>query len=222
MKIYAERPGRLTGQVLFDLAVVAWIGGWVLLGTAVHDRIDALRRPVFQVGEASEGISTALSGTGDQIRNLQFIGEVLVAPFDAIVNGAGQLVQATNDGQSSIAQIADLAVPAVAVLPITVAVLVWLVTRARWMRRATAAARMRGSAGGQGLLAAQALQAPRLDRLIGVVDADDPLGDAASRRHLAGFTLQHLGLKGYDRASEGSSGATRVESAADPPGDRRG
>jgi hypothetical protein len=75
------------------------------------------------------------------------------------------------------------------------AVTLWLALRGRWIRRATAAARLRDSDHGEGLLAALALTSWRLDKLIRVDIAADPLGDERSRRRLAAFALRQLGLR---------------------------
>jgi hypothetical protein len=195
VKIYAERPLRLTAQVLADLLFVGWAGGWVWLGVQVHDQIEALRRPAQRVGEASSGIAGSLAGTSDQIRGLQLVGDVLAAPFDAIVTGARELATASDNGQVALARLADLFIPLTALFPVLFAVPLWLALRGRWIRRATAAARLRDSDHGEGLLAALALTSWRLDKLIRVDIAADPQGDERSRRRLAAFALRQLGLR---------------------------
>lgn len=195
MKLYAERPARLVAQVAGDVAAVAWSAGWVWLALQVHDRLDALRQPTVRVGRASDGIANALTDTGDQVRNLQFVGDVLAAPFDAIAEGARELVTASDNGQAAIGSLADLMIPVIALLPVLFAVAVWLALRGRWIRRATGASRLRSSEQGVVLLAAQALTSPRLDRVTGELGDGHPFDDTRSLRALAGHQLRGLGLR---------------------------
>lgn len=195
MKIYAEQPSRIVRQVAGDLLLAGWCAAWVWLGLRLHDELAALAGPAQRVGAASQTLADSLSGTSDQVRNLQFVGEVLASPFDAIVSGAGELSAASASGQATIARIADLAVPLTAVFPVLFAVTLWLALRGRWIRRATAAVRLRDDDRGQSLLAGQALTSVRIDRLADEDLADDPLGDADSRRRLAAFALRRLGLR---------------------------
>lgn len=197
MKIYAERPLRAALQVLGDLLLITWIGGWLWLGRQLHDRLDALRGPAVQVGDASSNLAESLSGTSEQVRSLQLVGEVLAAPFDAIIGSSQQLAEASGNTQQAIANLADTAAFVVACFPIVFAVAAWLVLRGRWMRHATAAARLRASGRGDGLLAAQALSSARLDQIATFAAPGNPLDDPISRRRLAGYQLRRLGLRVY-------------------------
>lgn len=198
MKVYAERPARLVAQLIGDVAFVAWVAAWVWLALEVHDRLDALRQPAVRVGRASDGIAQSLQNTGDQVRNLQFVGDALAAPFDAIAEGALELVAASSSGEAAIGQLADLMVPVIVLLPVLFALVVWLALRGRWIRSATGANRLRRSEQGEVLLAAQALSSPRLDQVVDGVGVGDPFEDPRSRRRLATYRLQRLGLRGYD------------------------
>ena len=198
MKVYAERPLRALGQLIGDLLLGAWVGAWVWLGLQFHDRLDALRAPTRQVGDASRDLADSLSDTGEQLRGVQLIGELLAAPFDAIVGSARQLVDASDSSDQAIARLADLSMVVTALFPIVFALTVWIVLRGRWMRRATAAARLRASGHGDGLLAAQALATARLDRLAELAAPGNPLDDPISRRRLASYQLRRLGLRSYD------------------------
>lgn len=195
MKLYAERRSRLGWQIVGDLVTAVWIVAWIWLGLRLHDLLDALGKPAQRVSDASTSLADSLGGTGDQIRNLQFVGDVLAAPFDAIISSARELATAGANGQQTLARIADLSVPLVAVFPVVFAVVVWLALRGRWIRQATAAVQLRARDGGDTLLAAHALSSSRLDRLAGADLADDPLSDEYSRRRLAAHTLRQLGLR---------------------------
>lgn len=195
MKIYAERRSRVVLQLCADLLFAGWIGAWVWLGVQVHNQLERLREPAIRVGAASEGLAESLADTSDQIRGLQFVGEVLASPFDALVDSAIELATASANGQTTLARLADLAIPLTALFPVLFAVTLWLALRGRWIRRATAAARLRDSDRGDGLLAAQALLSLRLDKLAAFDIAADPLGDEHSRRRLAAFALYQLGLR---------------------------
>jgi len=195
VKIYAERPSRVAAQVCGDLLLAAWVAGWFWLGLRLHDEIEALARPARRVGEASSGLANALTGTSEQVRSLQVVGDILATPFDAIIAGARELATASANGQESIARLADLAVPLTTLFPVLFALTVWLALRGRWIRRATAVTRLRRSGKGEGLLAAQALTSARIDQLAGFELDDNPLADPVSRRRLATFALRQLGLR---------------------------
>jgi hypothetical protein len=195
VKFYAERPSRLAAQVCGDLLLAGWMAGWLWLGLRLHDEIEALARPTRRVGEASTGLANALTGTSDQVRNLQLVGDVLAAPFDAIIAGARELATASTTSQESLARLADLAVPLTALFPVLFALTLWLALRGRWIRRATAVTRLRRTGEGEGLLAAQALTSARIDQLAGFELDDNPLADPVSRRRLATFALRQLGLR---------------------------
>jgi hypothetical protein len=195
VKFYAERPSRVAAQVCGDLLLVAWVAGWSWLGLRLHDEIAALAQPARRVGEASSGLANALTGTSEQVRSLQLVGEVLATPFDAIIAGARELASASADGQQSLARLADLAVPLTALFPVLFAVTLWLAVRGRWIRRATAVTRLRRKGEGEGLLAAQALTSARIDLLARFELDDNPLADPASRRLLATFALRQMGLR---------------------------
>jgi hypothetical protein len=195
VKIYAERPSRIARQVGGDLAFVGWSAAWILLGLRLHDELDRLSQPTRRVGEASTGLANALTGTSEQVRSLQLVGDILASPFEAIIASARELATASANGQESIMRLADLAVPLTAAFPILFALTVWLALRGRWIRRASAVARLRDEGGSDGLLAAQALTAVRVDELARFELADDPLSDEASRRRLAAYALRRLGLQ---------------------------
>lgn len=194
MKFYAERPSRVAVQVCGDLLLAAWVAGWLWLGLRLHDEIEALARPARRVGEASSGLANALTGTSEQVRSLQLIGDVLASPFDAIIAGARELATASANGQEAIGRLADLAVPLTALFPALFALTLWLALRGRWIRRATAVTKLRRSGDGEGLLAAQALTSARIDQLARFGLAANPLGDPRSRHRLATFALHQLGL----------------------------
>lgn len=199
MKLYAERPSRITAQLVLDLLVVAWIAAWVWMGLRLHDLLDQLGQPARRVSEASDGLASSLSGAGEQIRSIQLIGEALAQPFDAIVSSAQELAAAGANSQQTLNRIADLSVPLVTLFPVLFAVTVWLAVRGRWIRRASAAVRLRETEGGEGLLAAVALTTGRLDRMAEVDLPVDPLANAHSRRWLASHALRQLGLRSSHR-----------------------
>ena len=195
MKFYAERTSRVAAQVCGDLLLAAWVAGWLWLGLRLHDEIEGLARPARRVGEASSGLANALTGTSEQVRSLQLIGDVLATPFDAIIAGARELATASANSQEALARLADLAVPLTALFPVLFALTVWLALRGRWIRRATAVTRLRGRGEGEGLLAAQALTSARIDQLAAFELDDNPLADPVSRRCLATFALHRMGLR---------------------------
>lgn len=215
MKVYAERPVRVLGQLLGDVLLIAWVGAWIWFGLEVHDRLNALQRPTAQVGQVGKGLADSLAETSDQIRSLQFVGDALAAPFDAIINGSRQLVDASTNTRAAIGGVADISVWLAALFPVLFAVLLWAVVRVRWMRHATSAAKLRASGMGDGLLAAQALTTARMDRLVEYVGPGNPLDDPYSRKRLAAYQLRRLGLRDHAPGDPDASEPTDRLSADD-------
>jgi len=179
MKLYADRTGRRTAQILSDVGVAGWVG------------------PARQLEGAGTRFGTTMTDAGRTLRRVPLVGDDLQQPFDnaaatgADIAGAGQQL---GEAVQHLALVLGLLV---AVLPVVLVVGVWLLLRVRFARRATAAQRFIDADADLDLFALRALARQPMHRLARI--SDDPAGawrtkDAQVVRALAMLELRDSGL----------------------------
>ncbi|HEU4867511.1 MAG TPA: hypothetical protein VFV09_07265 [Actinomycetota bacterium] len=143
MKLYAELPTQRSRQAFFDLFLVAWCWAWIRVGMYMNDLVEKLSaagRMLIDAGKDLEGTASSVQGT---VVRVPVLGSFLKERFDGLV-GVGQSLQ--DSGNSQVATVDTLSSwvgVIVALLPILLALTVWLWRRAGWIRDASAAARLR-------------------------------------------------------------------------------
>lgn len=198
MRWYAETPLRRTRQVLGDLAVLAWVAAWVLVGRWVYDLINALAAPARPLRSAGTGLSERMSDVAARITEVPLVGDDLTAPFTGAAGVGTDLVAAGDSLETAVDRVAWVVSLLAAGTPIVLVFVGYLLLRWLGARRTTALARGRDRPHAQELLALRALvhQPPR--RLQGVTA--DPLGawrsgDPALIADLADLELRQAGLR---------------------------
>lgn len=198
MHWYAETPRRRSRQVVGDLAVLAWVGAWVLVGRWVHGLINALAAPAQPLRSAGTGLSERMTDIAGRVTEIPLVGDDLDAPFTGAAGVGTDLVAAGDSLETSVEQVAWVVSLLAAGTPIILVLGAYLLLRGLGMRRAAALGRDRDRPHAQELLAMRALvhQSPR--RLQAV--ADDPLaawrsGDPALVADLADLELRRVGLR---------------------------
>ncbi len=198
MKLYADLPGRRARQLLTDLLVVVWVYAWVRLGLWLHDLVEKLAAPGRKVESAGNGLADNLASAGGKIDNVPGVGGSLATPFNKAADAARSLASAGHEQQQIVGDLALALSLALVAIPLGLVLFVWLPLRVRWIRRASAAAGLRGGTAGRDLLALRALATQPLRRLAGL----DPQIAAAWRRgdpdavdSLAALQLRSLGLR---------------------------
>ena len=198
MKWYADRPGRFLRQVLADVVVLAWVGGWIWLGVQVHDTVQRLRGPGDGLVNAGSGLRDTFRDAAVSAGKVPFVGGQLAATLGTGVNAGSTLVNAGN-GEIDIAESLAFWVPVALVMaPVLFALAIWLPLRIRYARSAGAVRRIGRLAGGEDLLALRALTRLPLRTLARV--SDDPAGDWRKGRRkvigeLAAMEQNSLGLR---------------------------
>lgn len=194
MKIYAERPGLRARQLLFDAMSFVWVAVWIRIGMKVHDLIDALATPGQRMEEAGTDFAASVSRLGGRADDLPFIGNRLGQAFGTVAQGGRSLERAGMAQQDAVQTLALWLGVIAAVLPILWLVARYVPGRVRWVREATAAARLRASGADLRLFALRALTTVPLHELRRV--SDDPAGDyeAGRFRELAAVELASVGL----------------------------
>jgi hypothetical protein len=209
VKIYADRFPSAVWQLLTDLMVVAWIYAWVRVAMWLYDLVQKLAVPGQKLESAGGGLADNLADAGGKVGRVPVVGDELTQPFDQAAAAARSMAEAGRDQQELIGDLAlALALLAVA-LPLALVLFGWLPLRLRWIRRASAAARLRSTPGGPDLLALRALASQPLRRLARI-DADVAeawrRGDERTVAALAELELRGLGLRPGHAARAGRAG----------------
>jgi hypothetical protein len=196
MKLYADLPARRARQVVTDLVVVAWVYLWIRLGMRLYDLVERLAAPGRTVERAGNGMADNLAGAGSRIDNVPGVGGTLARPFNQAADAARGLAAAGREQQQVVHDLAIALALALVAVPLALVLFGWLPLRLRWMRRAAAAAKLRGVAAGRDLLALRALATQPLRRLNPDLAAAWRRGDDAAIDALAALQLRGLGLRG--------------------------
>ena len=195
MKVYAELPRHRNRQLAADAAVLAWAALWVWVGRKVYDLVEALRGPGETIEAAGAGFAGGVADVGEDVEGVPVVGGALRAAFESI-GGAGEALRDAGVRHQEV--IHDLALwlgILLAVIPIGYVLLRYLPERLRWIREASAAARLRIDAEDLQLFALRAVANRPLYELRRA--SPDPAGDLAAGRYesLAAIELGSLGLR---------------------------
>jgi len=198
MKLYADSPGQFARQLATDVALVCWVLLWIWAGVAVHDATMELAGPGHQITESATGISESMTEAGSVLEGLPLVGDEARAPFDQASGAADQLAEAGRAEVRAVETLADGLGLAVALIPILVVAAFYLPLRIRFVRRATAGARLVDAGEDLDLFALRALAHQPLHVLARITD--DPAGawrrgDREITDRLAELELRANGLR---------------------------
>jgi hypothetical protein len=195
MRFYAERPLRLARQILSDVLVLAWVAVCVLVARASYAVVLRLQDPGLGLARAGVQMRTAFDDAAATAGRIPLIGDDLAR---ALGSGSEAGASLASSGQGQVEAIATMAagtagsVVLVGALPV---VLIWLLVRIRYARRARSAIIIRRD--DTDLLALRALAHLPVRQLL--TAAPDPaaawrIGDRATVHRLAELELRSLGL----------------------------
>jgi len=198
MKLYSDFAPRRTRQVLGDVIALAFIAAWVWLGVTVYQLVSALAIYGKQLEDAGAGFRETMTEVGNTLGGIPLIGPGIRVPFDGASGAGGALEEAGQSQQDAIYQLALTLGIGIAVLPIAMILLLWLVPRIRFIRRSGAAQALVKAGAGIDLLALRALSSQKLTTLA-TIDPDAMAawrrGDDAVMRKLAGLELKSAGVR---------------------------
>lgn len=198
VKIYADRAPVAARQLITDLLVVAWVYFAIRAAMWLHDLVQKLAVPGQRLEGAGTGLADGLSDVGSKINRVPIVGDDLTAPFNGAADAARSLAGAGQQQQDVVNDLALALSLGLLVFPLGLVLFVWLPLRVRWMRRAGAAATLRGAAAGRDLLALRALATQPLTKLTRIdpdVAQSWRRGDEATVAALAALELKALGLR---------------------------
>lgn len=197
MGIYAQRPGRLVGQLLGDLLVLAWTLVWAGAGILVDRMVSTLAGPAREAAQTAERLAGNLSDAAAQTSQIPGLGEQLRRPFDSAAGSLGDLVGAAERQAATIERVAALAGWLVFLVPVTLVLALWLPRRIRFHRRARAAQAFLDSSADLDLFALRAMASQPMHVLAAI--SPDPVaawrsGDRVVINRLAEVELHSSGL----------------------------
>lgn len=198
MKLYSDYGARRTRQIIGDLLALAAIAAWVWLGITVYRAVEKLAEFGVQMQNAGAGFKAAMTQVGQTLGGVPFIGGGIRAPFDGASNAGGALEAAGVSQQVAVNQLATVLGIGIAALPIVTILVIWLVPRIRFVRRAGHAKAVLASHAGIDLLALRALANQRVSRLAAV--SPDAVAawrrsDQTVMRSLAQLELKSSGVR---------------------------
>jgi hypothetical protein len=198
LTLYAADQVHRTRQLVGDLLLVIWVVTWAKLGDTVHDATMGLASPGRSIESSGSNLADRLRDAGSAVDGTPLIGDQLRSPLDGAGNAADQLADAGTAQAEAVATLAFWLGLCVALIPILVALGVYLPFRVRFVRRATAGQRFIDSADDLDLFALRALTNQPLHRLARI--SDDPAGawrtgEPDVVRRLADLELRAVGLR---------------------------
>lgn len=206
MGIYAERRGRLVGQVVGDLFVLLWSLVWALVGVFVRQTVAVLAGPARETARTATRLAGNFTDAADQANKVPGLGDELRRPFDSASGTLDSLVASANRQVESIERLALIMGWVVFLIPVAVVVAFWLPRRVRFYRQARAAQVFIDGQPDLDLFALRAMARQPMHVLAAV--SDDPVtawrtGNRSVINRLAELELRQSGLQMPTPVAEG-------------------
>ncbi|HVM09438.1 MAG TPA: hypothetical protein VM345_13305 [Acidimicrobiales bacterium] len=143
MKLYADLPGARARQIALDVSVLVWSFVWVRLGIGLYRVVERLRVAGDTTESAGLDLAARLDGVADVIDGVPLVGRQLRVPFSEAAAASQGIATAGATTSDAVHTLALWLGVLLAVLPIVWLLSKWLPPRARWVREASAATRLR-------------------------------------------------------------------------------
>lgn len=198
MGLYSDFADHRARQITADVIALVLIGLWIWLGATIFALINGLAGFGQQMEEAGAGFRETMTELGESLGGVPVIGGGIRVPFDGASEAGGALEAAGQSQQDAVLQLALVLGIGIAVLPILMILVIWLIPRIRFVRRSGRARRIVESGAGVDLLALRALATQKLGALA-AVDPDAMAawrrGDDRVLRDLAALELKASGVR---------------------------
>ncbi len=198
MTLYSDYPAARTRQIIADVMGVVAVVVVISIAAAVTAIIRALGAFGRDLERAGLDFQNGLTEAADALGDVPLIGDGIRGPFDAAA-GAGESVAEAGRAQQAFVEAVALGVGwSVALLPLVLLALLWVLPRVRFARRSSSLRSMIANGMTADTLAARAVARAPLAQLVAV----HPDPGAAWRAHdpvvvraLAGIELRRAGIK---------------------------
>jgi hypothetical protein len=198
MKLYSDYGSRRTRQIIGDIIAIVLIALWVWFGVAIFQLVQNLAVFGVRMEEAGAGFKETMTQVGETLGGIPLIGGGIRVPFDGASAAGGALEVAGQNQQDAVFQLALFLGIAASVLPIIMILLVWLIPRIRFIRRAGRAKTVVQTGAGIDLLALRALATEKLSAIT-KIDPDAlgawRRGDERVMLELAQLELKSSGVR---------------------------
>jgi hypothetical protein len=198
MKIYSDFAARRTRQIIADVLALGAIALWVWFGYTVFTLINNLAVFGVQMEDAGAGFRETMTEVGETLGGVPLIGPGIRLPFDGASAAGGSLESAGQAQQEAVLQLATTLGIGTAALPVLTILIVWLVPRILFIRRAGRAKAIVTADAGLDLLALRALTTQKLSAIT-AIDADAlgawRRGEPQVVRRLAQLELKSSGVR---------------------------
>ncbi|HEY6423288.1 MAG TPA: hypothetical protein VIY28_08615 [Pseudonocardiaceae bacterium] len=196
MRIYAERRGRATRQVVADMLVVAWVVLVVVMARAAWVLVGRLGSSAQRFTGAGEAIRGTFEDAARSAAKVPVVGDRLAGAFGPGVGAGETLASSGRELSHAAGAFAFGTAVAIVLIGAVPVVLVWLTLRVRWVIAARSALAAR--AVDTDLLAFRALTRQPIRRLLSVC-AEPATAWRRNERtaldRLAALELAALGLR---------------------------
>ncbi|CAN5361316.1 hypothetical protein BH11ACT4_BH11ACT4_03960 [soil metagenome] len=201
MKLYSDFGPRRTRQIVADIFALIAIGAWVWLGITVFQLVENLSAFGKQMEDAGAGFKQTMTEVGDTLGGVPLIGGGIRTPFDGASGAGAALESAGQSQQVAVSQLATGLGIGIAAVPVLTILLLWLIPRIRFARRAGRAKAIVDTGAGVDLLALRALATQKISALTRI-DAEPMAawrrGDEVVMKQLAQLELRASGVRMRD------------------------
>ncbi|MEV6242269.1 hypothetical protein [Lentzea sp. NPDC051838] len=195
MKWYADRPARLTRQLIADLLAVAWVAIWIWVATTAHDWVLELRAPGDGLVNAGGDIRDVFTNAAAKARDVPLVGDDLSG---ALGNGTKAGETLIGVGNTQIGVVQDTAFwlqVALIAVPLSFLLITWLPLRLRYAFKAANTARLRTKPDLLALRALTSLTPRELSKFDGDPAVGWRTGDVDVIEELARRQLASVGVR---------------------------
>ncbi len=198
MTLYSDYPAARTRQIVADVVGVVAVIIVIAIASAVTAAIRTLGSFGRDLEAAGLDFQEGLSGAADALGDVPLIGDGIRGPFDAAA-GAGAAVAEAGRGQQQFVEFVAVSTGlTMALIPLLLLTLLWVLPRVRFARRSSALRRMLAGGMTADTLAARAVARAPLPQLVAV--HPDPAAawrshDPKALRALAAIELRRAGIR---------------------------
>ncbi|MBG6054290.1 Na+(H+)/acetate symporter ActP [Salinibacterium sp. CAN_S4] len=165
MNLYSDFAPQRSRQVVGDVLALLAIGAWAWLGVTVFQLVSNLSTFGAQMEAAGAGFTETMVDIGSTLGGIPLIGGGIRVPFDGASDAGQSLQDAGQSQQVAVSQLATGLGVGIAVLPILMILILWLVPRVRFARNSAHARTMLDASAGVDLLALRALANQKISAL---------------------------------------------------------